>query len=417
MRASDLRTLDFNRAGVLLATATGFAIPLSVTATAILSSASVVCLLISGVYLRTWRILLANPVAQACLLLFAWLAVSAIYTSVPLADALVQLSKYKELPLLVLLLPAFASTTWRNRALWTLVSSVLLMVFLSYLTAFGWIDLYRIGTGDAEVFKGRITHSIMLAFISLFVALQMLRDARRRWLWALVLLLVMFNLFFLVSARTGQVIFVALGILLGYQLFRWRGVVIACASLTVLVTLIYLGSDGFRQRVQKTVEQIQTLDTNEENADKSLRLVFYKNSWKLFERRPVLGYGIGSFKSQYAGQVEGTDTWATANPHNEYLMIGVQSGGIGVALFLFLLYRHWRTSFVLEEDFGFLARGLTITMALGCLFNSLLMDSTEGHLFAYLSAVFFSAYKPIQLSGASLDSAASRRAGSGVDPL
>lgn len=401
---------DFNRAGVVLATATGFAIPLSVTATAVLSIASVVCLFIAGVYVRTWRNLLANPVAQASLLLFAWLGISAAYASVPLSDALLQLSKYKELLLLVLLMPAFTTTTWRNRAVWTLMSSVFLMVFLSYLTAFGWIDLYRVGTGDAEVFKGRITHSIMLAIAALFLTQQLLRDRRRRWVWSLILALVTFNLFVLVSARTGQVIFLALGLLLGYQLFRWRGILFALALSAVLVSVFYLGSDGFRQRVQRTVEHVQTHDTNESDAGKSLRLEFYENAWDLIQSRPIFGYGIGSFKSQYARQVEGTDMWATANPHNEYLMIAVQSGGIGVALFAFLLYRHWRTSFSLQRDAALLARGLTITMALGCLFNSLLMDSTEGHLFAYLSAVLFSAYQPIQLRGASMDSDASQHA-------
>ncbi len=408
-RLSRLSKLDFHRVGVYLAASTGFAIPLSVTATALLSSASVLCLLLSGVYARTWRMLLGNPVAQASVALFAWLAISATYATVSLSEALLQLSKYKELFLLALLMPAFSSNACRDRAVWTLMASILFMVFLSYLTAFGWFDLYRHGTWDAEVFKGRITHSILLALACLFVAQRLLGDTRWRWAWALLLALLTFNLFVLVSARTGQLIFVALGILLGFQLFRWRGMVASLVCLTVLVTFIYLGSDGFRHRVQLTVAQLRTLDTSEKNADRSLRLAFYKNSWELIRKRPILGYGIGSFKSQYAAHVEGSDSWATTNPHNEYLMLGVQSGGIGIALFLLLLYRHWRTSFALPDDYGLLARGLAVTMALGCFFNSLLLDSTEGHLFAYLSAVLFSAYKPVQLGGANVETDVSQR--------
>jgi hypothetical protein len=44
----------------------------------------------------------------------------------------------------------------------------------------------------------------------------------------------------------------------------------------------------------------------------------------------------------------------------------------------------------LERD---LARGIVLATAVGCLFNSLLADHTEGLLFAWLSAVVFGSLK------------------------
>jgi len=36
-----------------------------------------------------------------------------------------------------------------------------------------------------------------------------------------------------------------------------------------------------------------------------------------------------------------------------------------------------------------MAEGLVLTIAVGCLVNSLWLDSTEGHLFAYLIGIFY----------------------------
>jgi uncharacterized membrane protein YccC len=41
-----------------------------------------------------------------------------------------------------------------------------------------------------------------------------------------------------------------------------------------------------------------------------------------------------------------------------------------------------------------LARGLILTIAVGCLFNSWLMDHTEGLLYAWLTGLLFAEQRP-----------------------
>jgi O-antigen ligase len=82
--------------------------------------------------------------------------------------------------------------------------------------------------------------------------------------------------------------------------------------------------------------------------------------------------------------------FSTQNPHSEYLMIAVQTGLIGVGLLLDLFWQQWRLAPRLTSPMEcHLARGLVLTIAAGCLFNSLLLDHTEGLLFAWLTGVLY----------------------------
>jgi O-antigen ligase len=93
---------------------------------------------------------------------------------------------------------------------------------------------------------------------------------------------------------------------------------------------------------------------------------------------------------------------ASLNPHNEYLNIAVQLGAIGVLALLYVFFCEWRWAAMLPEAHErHLARGVVITFAIGCVFNSLLMDHTEGLWFAWMTGVLFAGLPPPQKTGAS----------------
>ncbi len=108
----------------------------------------------------------------------------------------------------------------------------------------------------------------------------------------------------------------------------------------------------------------------------------------------MAGVGTGGFEAAYAEQVRGSAPLITHNPHNEYLLISVQVGVLGLVLLLYLMYTQWQGSKNLPslyERQG--ARGLMVTLAVSCLFNSSLYDHTEGVFFAFMNAIFFSHLK------------------------
>jgi O-antigen ligase len=110
---------------------------------------------------------------------------------------------------------------------------------------------------------------------------------------------------------------------------------------------------------------------------------------------PVLGVGTAGFAPAYAQRVQGTAMQPTRNPHNQYLLTASQVGLVGLALLLLLFAQQWRCANRLASaQDRTLARGLVLTVAVGGLFNSLLIDHTESLFFAWMSGLLYAGYVP-----------------------
>jgi len=90
----------------------------------------------------------------------------------------------------------------------------------------------------------------------------------------------------------------------------------------------------------------------------------------------------------------------TRNPHNEYLMITVQTGVIGLVLLLYLFYTQWRCAPLLNMPFEQdAARGLVLAYLANSLFNSPLLDHADGLLFAFMTAVLLAGMRREEKNG------------------
>jgi O-antigen ligase len=125
------------------------------------------------------------------------------------------------------------------------------------------------------------------------------------------------------------------------------------------------------------------------------RLEFVTNSLRLIRENPVWGAGTGGFKGAYAALVKETKMDPSDNPHNEYLMVAVQTGAVGLALLLWLFTVQWRKAVLLPDRFACLAvRGLVIVIMSASLVTSTLIDHTEGLFYVWMSALLYAGWKP-----------------------
>jgi O-antigen ligase len=221
---------------------------------------------------------------------------------------------------------------------------------------------------------------------------------------AIGILLIFYNFFFLLAGRTGFLIVICLILLGGYQIYRWRGLLIGLICTGMLGILIYMNSEVLQHRIANTFADLDRYEQGITEGSTAMRYEFVKNSLILITQHPWIGSGTGSFDQEYQQLIADQNMRLTRNPHSEYLMIAVQWGLIGLSLFLYLLYRLWQLSDLLPNANRWMAQGLVITMIAGCLVNSLWLDTTEGHLFAYLIGLFYSpllslrSCKPLPLS-------------------
>lgn len=390
----------------ICAVALGISIPISVALDNVLLALILISWLAAGDYRSQIALVLQNRVAVAAGALFCLLAAGLIHSSAPAGDGLKMLGKYVDLAFVPLFVCLFRDERARRQAWLALAFALALTLILSY-TAWlgvGQNNFLIMGDrGNPVVFKEYLTHSLLMAFGAFLFAHFALhaQSLRGRILWSALALLAAINVLVMMQGRTGQLVLAALAACLGYSVWRWRGVLLVATATAVLAVALMLGFAP-ATRISHTLDEWRDWQPGQVTKTATgLRLEFYRNSLEIVRAHPLIGVGTGGFAKTYAGRVAGTDLTATTNPHSEYLNMAIQLGVIGLAALLYLFYCEWRVAASLpathERE---LARGLVITFAIGCLFNSLLMDHTEGLLFAWASGLLFAGLKLPQQSGA-----------------
>ncbi|MBX3650331.1 MAG: O-antigen ligase family protein [Burkholderiales bacterium] len=389
-----------DRAGRWAAIALGASIPVSVALDNLLLLVVLACWILG----RHWaekRIAARNAVAVCALLLFGLLALGTLWGNQSLADARTYLLKYLDLAFIPLFAYFFREAGTRRIGLWALSGSLMVTLLLSYMFKFGVLDPGGIFEGTASspiVLKYRNTHNLLMAYGAFFFVLNALnaKAVMDRWIWSVLALLTAINVTMMVEGATGYVVLGLLVLLLILNKLPKRISIMALVILCALSATLVIVPGPLSQRVIVLTHEIRNWspETPTRNSSAGFRLEFYSNTLRIIADRPLTGVGTGGFPDAYAERIRGTAMVATRNPHNEYLHIAAQIGLIGLATMLALFAVQWRTASRLptrlETD---LARGLVVTIAAGCLFNSFLLDHAEGLFFAWMTGLLYAGLK------------------------
>jgi O-antigen ligase len=277
------------------------------------------------------------------------------------------------------------------------------LVGMKLLPVMSWMNEFA-SSDNPSIFHSHITQNNMMAF-AVFLALLECRDEpdlQRRTAWAVYALLGIVDVLFMVQGRTGYLITL---ILLGWfvwasltrlmrsrgKVWGWRQAAMVVLAFSVLAFATYHVSSRLHERVGQVITDYQAWTPDHgQFTSTGQRLDFYSNTLQIVRQHPLFGVGTGGFPAAYLQQIQGKDITVTNNPHNEFLMLTVQTGVIGLALLLYLFYTQWRTAPKLPTPFEQdAARGLVLAYAANCSLNSALMDHADGLFFAFMTAALF----------------------------
>ncbi|EPL3976050.1 O-antigen ligase family protein [Serratia ureilytica] len=354
--------------------------------------------------IRQWAVLAGHPLVWLPALMFALLALSLLTHAHAYGPKMV--GKYQKL-LYVLPLALFFLADRRLTAY--LVSGFLwanaLILAISLTSGLGHVTLGGLNPDNPTVFKLQITQNVFMALAALvWLSRAFACSGKRRWGYAGLVLLATVNVLLMVQGRTGYVaLAVGMGIWLWLTLRRRQQVaVLACGILAVV--MLVMAPNRAMERLTLGVQQIQgcifaPAQTAYAACDNSMgqRTAFAREALRLIKQSPLLGNGAGSF--WYGNPSTG---YGVHNPHNEYLLEAVQSGLLGLMAFLTWMWSCYRAAWRLPPA----RRNLFVAVLssyMAChLFNSFLLDSSEGHLFVILAAL---------LAGLSLNAPQPQRTG------
>jgi O-antigen ligase len=380
------------RASVLCTLLAGVVLPVSTAAVNGLLGLALLLLVGAGRWQAQWMLLARQPAVLGALGIFFLFALGLLYTSAPPTEALRILAKYRELfylPLLILIFRDPLASAWGLRVF---LATMLIVLGLSYLGAWELIALPKGSADNPVVVKNHITQSILLAFTAYLFALAAWQRPARRWPYLAVALAAAYNVALMTQSRSGYLVLACLWLLLAWQIGRLRGLLLGLLLAASLGAGAYLASEDLRWRLDQTWASLSTYQAGEigQSAEPSaaMRLEFLRNSLQLARAAPWLGTGTGSFAHEYRKLAAGTALVATVNPHSEYLLWWVQLGLPGLFALPFLFWLIWRSAGRLPLERRYQTQGLLVAMAAGCLFNSLLLDFTEAHVFVYCAAFF-----------------------------
>lgn len=375
----------------------GFSIPISVALDNVLLALVAVLWLAGGDFKRKLADIAANPVALAALALFGMLAAGLLYGSRYPGDGLRYLGKYADLLFVPMFVTLFRDARMRETALRWFCAAMILSFVMAELAASGLLEHSPfLARSAGHSFRGSITHGMLSAFAALLFALLALRQPHwpQRLLFGVLALVAAKNVLAIGISRTGYLVLALLALQFAFAVYGRRGLAIVGLLLAISLATLYGTSETFRERVDTVVVEEGNWRSQWPSRESvTVRLEWYRQSLKVVFDHPILGVGTGSFPKVLDETPKDAPVYSR-NPHNEYLVIAMQTGLVGLVLLLHLFWRQFSLAPQLATPLEtHLARGLVITIAVGCLFNSFLLDHTEGLFYAWFTGLLYGGLK------------------------
>ena len=325
------------------------------------------------------------------LVLFAF-AFSLLWTSAPMSDALGAMGKYGKflvIPALLILIRTQREAAW------------VLSAFLGgqiFLLASSWLLYFQVpliwatsnmATSRYAVFSSYLDQGIMSGTVAaIFWHLRTLALSRLLRFVAIGLsLLALGNTLIIFVGRTGYLVAAAMVSLAFLWALprRYRFAAILMPPLVILLSV--LSFEKVAQRFAFTKAEISAYSAGSGSATSTdNRLDFWRGSVEAIVQKPFTGAGVGSWTTEY-NRIEALkhpghkDLNPGGNPHQEFLLWGVQLGVGGIVLLLAFLSAVVLDFLKMDTPVARAGQSVVLALAVSCLFNSSIFDAYIGDFF------------------------------------
>jgi O-antigen ligase len=386
-RAFFANLADYSAVGVALA------LPWSTTATGICIAVWLVTLLptLDAAAVRRELFTAAGglPVLLCCLG-----AIGMLWADVDWAARLGGLDSFIRLPVIPLLLAQFRRSAHGGWVIYGFLLSVTVLLVVSFILVLTpgltWRGHNVAGVPvHDDIFQD--SEFLICGFGVLgYVALE---GKRLHWRAASVFLAMgaffFANFAFVVISRISVAVAPALAVLLGWRICRWKGVLVAAILVVVIGAVALFASPSLRERMNQSIEEIQTYRATDAATSIGMHAAFLKESVAIIASAPIIGHGTGSIPEQFryvtAGQ-SGAAAVVSVNPHNQTFGVAIQLGVLGAIV----LWAMWIAHFFLFRGEGVAAWLGTVVVVenIGSsIAHSHLFDFTHGWLYVFAVGV------------------------------
>ncbi len=288
-----------------------------------------------------------------------------------------------------------------------IIKSFLCGMFVSEIIAYGvffeFFELEGVSAINPSPFMIHIEYSVFLAFTSILLLNRIFSKnyTFNEKLFFLFFFLTVTGNLFLTFGRTGQVAFIFAIIIMPIIHFRLslKSILISIILLFTIFFTAFNISKAFETRVNHTVTDINKIMDGDLSGSWGIRTAYWVLTYNIIKEHP-LGRGIGDFensireeqkKEKYSFLSHETKKFlGTNHPHNQYLLILLQTGIVGLLIFIYFIYKVF-TLKIQDKDIKETSILFFVVFLVSCMAEPLLIKQFSIALFIFfLSLILIS---------------------------
>lgn len=336
----------------------------------------------------SWQVLWTPKII---LVILAAFACSLLWTTGPFGQAMEAVGKYGKFLVIPAVLILISSRQEATLVLTIFLGFQVFLLFSTWLLYFHVPVVWASGKHAKEffaVFSTYLDQSIMSAIVAaLFWHLKSLAPNRSLFYGAIAIsLLALGSVFFVFVGRTGQLVGLTMIALAVFWVLpkRYR---LASIAIPPLIAVLAFSLGAIPQRFLTAGSEVSSyMDKPAAITSTGVRLYFWKTSLEAMAQKPLVGSGVGSWTTEY-NRIERQKNAdfevlkAASNPHQEFLLWGVQLGVGGVLLLLAFMGAVMKDLLKMDAPIARAGQSVLAALVVSCLFNSSLYDANIGSFF------------------------------------
>jgi O-antigen ligase len=354
---------------------------------------------ISGNYTYKFHKIFSNPGAIVSLLLFLVIGLCTLFSTELTHESFRAWFRYHGLLFIPVIISLIDENKFRDYAINTFLVSSCIVLLISYLKWFGIVpmDFIRTDNSGPVAFRHSISQSIFLAYAIYLMAVKLKQsEGYTKYIWMLAIAFSIFNIFFMVDSRSGQLAMLfSLSLLICINWKPQHFKYLLSGSFLLFVILLFQFNSISNLKIFNIKNEILLAQNQNQVTSSGQRLELWSNTLALVKKHPFFGGGAGSLEYEYRKYTP-EDRIVVAkkfgNPHSHYVLTLQETGIVGLGLFFLFWLTHWKVASKLAyQPYEVALKGLIVIFIVTSFFNCMFWGG-EGKFYYLMAGLLLSAY-------------------------